>query len=138
MYDRACRKFKHNLPLWKEYMNFLCKTRCIQKLNRVVSSCVQIHPTVLDFWLIGVYSELDLKGNLFSSRNLMLQAIRNNENSAHFYTEYFRFETKFLSKIKQRKNILMGKSDDTLEFIDGMAEAKLRKTSALWTLPRTF
>jgi hypothetical protein len=81
-------------------MNFLCKTRCIQKLNRVVSSAVQIHPTVVDFWLIGVYSELDLKGNLFSSRNLMLQAIRNNENSALFYTEYFRFETKFLSKIK--------------------------------------
>jgi hypothetical protein len=52
-----------------------------------------MHPTVVDFWLIGAYVELDLKGNIFQSRKLMLQGIRNNENNALFYVEYFRFET---------------------------------------------
>jgi hypothetical protein len=58
-----------------------------------------MHPTVVDFWLIGAYVELDLKGNLFQSRKLMLQGIRNNENNAFFYVEYFRFETALLHKI---------------------------------------
>ena len=40
LYDRACRKFKQNVLLWKEYLAFLCKTRAMQKLNRVLSNVV--------------------------------------------------------------------------------------------------
>jgi len=72
LYDRATRKFKQNKALIKEYLQFLVKTKSLQKLNRVVSSAVQIHPDCLDFWKIGVYTELEIKGNFFSSRNLML------------------------------------------------------------------
>ena len=72
LYDRATRKFKWNLPLMKEYLYFLCKTRSVQKLNRVLSRAVEIHPNVLDFWLIGVYVEMDMKGNMLASRKLML------------------------------------------------------------------
>ena len=72
LYDRACRKFRQNICLWKEYLCFLLKTRSMQKLNRVLATVVQLHTTVLDFWLISVYTELEIKGNLFSSRNLML------------------------------------------------------------------
>ena len=120
MYDRACRKFKQNALLWKEYLHFLCKTKSLHKLNRVLSTVVQLHPTVVDFWLISVYTELDMKGNMFTSRNLMLQAIRNNPDSALFYVEYFRFEVCFLSKIKRRKQVL--KSGDQLEFLQGEDE----------------
>ena len=110
LYDRACRKFKQNKILWKEYLEFLVKTKSIQKLNRVVSNAVQCHPTCLDFWLIGAYSELDMKGNLFSSRNLMLQALRANENDSKFYSEYLKFEVKFLDKLMARREILAGQS----------------------------
>ena len=78
LYDRATRKFKQNIFLWKEYLEYLVNCKSYQKLNRMLSKAVQTHPTVLDFWLIGVYTELDIKGNLFSGRKLMLQAIRNN------------------------------------------------------------
>lgn len=40
LYDRACRKFKQNIFMWKEYLCFLCKTRSMQKLNRVLSSVI--------------------------------------------------------------------------------------------------
>ena len=69
-----------------------------------------MHPDTLDFWLIGAYSELDMKGNLFSSRNLMRQALRVNENEPKFYTEYLKFEVKFLDKLMQRREILNGQS----------------------------
>jgi hypothetical protein len=88
--------------LWKEYLEYLVNTKSYQKLNRVLSKAVQIHPTVLDFWLVGVYTELDLKGNLFSGRKLMLQAIRNNPLNPEYYLEYFRFEVRFFEKVKQR------------------------------------
>lgn len=100
LYDRATRKFKLNISLWKEYLEYLVHHRSFQKLNRVLSLCVQTHSTVLDFWLIGVYTELDLKGNLFSGRKLMLQAIRNNSDNPAFYVEYFRFEVRFFEKVK--------------------------------------
>jgi hypothetical protein len=53
-------------------MEYLVLNKSFQKLNRVIARAVQLQPNVLDFWLIGVYTELDMRGNLFSSRKLML------------------------------------------------------------------
>jgi hypothetical protein len=72
LYDRSVRKFKLNTALWKEYMEYLVQEKSLNKLNRVVSTALSFHPNIIDFWLIGVYTEMDLKGNLFSSRKLML------------------------------------------------------------------
>jgi hypothetical protein len=77
-----------------------------------------MHPTVLDFWLIGVYTELDIKGNLFSGRKLMLQGIRNNPLNPQFYVEYFRFEVSFYDKVCERISILNGDKEKKLDFID--------------------
>ena len=85
---------------------------------------------MLDFWLVSVYTELDIKGNLFSSRNLMLQAIRNNSNSPLFYVEYFRFEAVFLQKVKQRREILHSdKNDGSLSFVEQPEEEKSKDES---------
>lgn len=94
-----------------------------------MASALLVHPDTLDFWQIGAYAELDLKGNLFSSRNLMLQALRANENSAPFQIAYLAFEVKFLNKLMQRREILAGKktlnekgelvkANEELQFID--------------------
>ena len=108
LYDRACRKFKQNKALWKEYLEFLAKARCLQKLNQVAANAVLVHPDALDFWLVGVYAELDLKGNLFSARNLMLQALRLNDQKPAFALAYLRFEVKFLDKLMLRRQLLAG------------------------------
>ena len=94
--------------LWKEYLEFLVRTKSLQKLNRTVANALLIHPDTLDFWQIAAYAELDLKGNLFSSRNLMLQALRANENSPDFNVAYLAFEVKFLDKLMQRRQVLSG------------------------------
>lgn len=108
LYDRACRKFKQNKAIWREYLEFLVKVKAFQKLNRVVSSAVLLHPDTLEFWLVGAYTELDLKGNLFSSRNLMLQSLKANEKNADFYVAYLKFEVRFLEKLMHRRNVLEG------------------------------
>lgn len=41
-------------------------------LNRFIADCLQIMPEEVDFWQIGAYTELEVKGNMFSGRQLML------------------------------------------------------------------
>ena len=89
--------------LWREYLEFLVRTKSLQKLNRAVANALLVHPDTLDFWQIAAYAELDLKGNLFSSRNLMLQALRANDDSSKFHIAYLAFEVKFLAKLMQRR-----------------------------------
>lgn len=86
----------------------------------MLSRALQLHPQCLDFWLIGAYTELDLKGNLFNGRKLILSAIRTNQTNPRFYVEYFRFEIKFYEKVKTRIEVLNGKAGETkqIEFID--------------------
>ena len=38
----------------------------------------------------------------------MLQALRANENDSKFYSEYLKFEVKFLDKLMARRQILNG------------------------------
>lgn len=88
------------MALWKEYLHFLMRTKSTQKLNRVVSNLLMSHPSIPDFWLIAAYMELNMKGNMFAGRKLLLQSLRNNENSQLLHVEYFKFELAILEKVK--------------------------------------
>lgn len=62
-----------------------------------------------------------MKGNLFAGRKLLLQSLRNNENSQFLHVEYFKFELAIFEKIKQRRQLLTGETaekENDLEFID--------------------
>lgn len=104
--------------MWKEYLHFLFQCRATQKLNRTIAQALQLHPTTIDFWLIAAYNELELKGNLFSGRKILLQALRHNRDSTFLYVEYLRFEVALLQKVKERKKILTGQGEDKLDFVD--------------------
>jgi hypothetical protein len=40
LYDRALRKYKENISLWKEYMEYLVYQKSYNKLNRTISNAV--------------------------------------------------------------------------------------------------
>lgn len=88
------------MPLWKEYVHFLLKTKATQKLNRVISTLLQTHPNFPDFWLIAAYIELNMKANMFAGRRLLLQSLRNNDSSEFLHIEYFKYELAVLEKLK--------------------------------------
>jgi len=104
----------------------LIKEKAFQKLNRVLSKALQLHSDCLDLWLLAVYTEFDLKGNLFSSRNIMLQALRTNKYAADYFFEYFKYELAFLKKMKQRKLILqeVEKDEKNLKFDSDLEDEK--------------
>lgn len=63
-------------------------------------------PGEVDFWLIGAYAELELKGNMFSSRQLILQGLRMNDSDWRFHIEHLRFEVKYFDKVMLRREVL--------------------------------
>jgi hypothetical protein len=63
-------------------------------------------PGEVDFWLIGAYAELELKGNMFSSRQLIMQGLRINDSDWRFHIEHLRFEVKYFDKVMLRREVL--------------------------------
>ena len=55
----------------------------------------------------------------------MLQALRINENVPKFYSEYLKFEVKFLDKLMHRRSILNGQSQFNAEGILSKKEKDL-------------
>jgi hypothetical protein len=76
LYSRVSRKFRGNKLVRLEYLHYLLQTKSIQMLNKVVAECLQLMPEEVQFWQIGAYAELEVKGNMFSGRQLMLQGLR--------------------------------------------------------------
>lgn len=81
---------------------------------------LHIHPNVLDFWLIAVYCEFDMRGNMQGSRKIMLQALRRNPGISAFYYEYIKFELRVLQKLHTRKKLL--KTNDAMKVIEEQEE----------------
>jgi hypothetical protein len=52
---------------------------------------------------------------MFSGRQLMLQGLRQNEDSSKFHLEYLRFEIKTFDKVMKRREVLLG---DKLNFVE--------------------
>ena len=115
LYSRACRKYRQNKFIKLEYLQYLLSTDSMQMLNKVLAECLQVMPQEVEFWQIGAYAELDVKGNMFSGRQLMLQGLRQNEDSSKFHLEYLRFEIKTFDKVMKRREVLLG---DKLNFVE--------------------
>jgi U3 small nucleolar RNA-associated protein 6 len=60
VYDRLLRKFKGDVYLWKDYLHYLLTSNSLNKFDSVITNCLHLFPNVLEFWLISVYTELDL------------------------------------------------------------------------------
>jgi hypothetical protein len=83
---------------------------------------LHIHPSVLDFWLIAVYCEFDMRGNMQGSRNIMLQALRRNPGISIFYFEYIKYELRVLKKLHTRKKLL--ETNEAMTVIEEQEENK--------------
>jgi len=75
-------------------------------MNKVLSECLQHMPDELEFWQIGVYADLDMKGNMFSSRQLMMQGLRVNDANPDFHVAYLQFEVRYFDKVMMRREVL--------------------------------
>ena len=81
---------------------------------------LHIHPNILDFWLIAVYCEFDIRGSMQAARNILLQGIRRNPDESEFYFEYLKFELRVLKKLHTRKKLL--EANEEIKIVEEKSE----------------
>lgn len=90
---------------------------------------LHVHPNVLDFWLIAVYCEFDLRGSMQASRRILLQGIRRNPGMPEFYFEYLKFELRVLQKLYTRKKLL--ETNEAMKGIEDVTESEKTESSKI-------
>lgn len=91
-------------------------------LNEEVGRCITKNPQVIDFWVFAAYNEAENNLNMFAARDLFQRCIRiNGSSDIKAYLEYFSFELKFVEKMVERRDVLLGR-DKGLNVIYGSGE----------------
>jgi hypothetical protein len=68
IFDRAVNKFKGDVDLWKNYIEFSKSTGAKNVLNRLYTRCIQLLPTEPYFWIDAGLWEFQERHNMTSAR----------------------------------------------------------------------
>lgn len=101
-------KFKYNIELWKQYIDFCIKTESKKQFYKALSTALRFLPFSEDLWLIGVQYEIEIGFNLWKARKIFIKALRMNSKSISLWTEMFKFEIKFLKTLSEREKAIQG------------------------------
>lgn len=110
IYKRATTKFKGDLKIWHEYIDYAIATNGKTVLDRVLASALSLHPTEDSLWIKAAMWEYEGKGNASTARALFQKGVRAVPTSSPLWLSFFRFELDFAARLKERREIL-GLSD---------------------------
>lgn len=117
LFQKALFKFKGDVLLWLQYIDFSQKQESNRRLAQIFSDVLRLHPTKEVFWIQAATWEFSTNYNTEAARNLFQRGLRLNPKSQTLWLEYFRLELKFTEKIKLRRKLLLKRntSDADLE-----------------------
>jgi hypothetical protein len=103
LYRRAVTKFRGNMPLWDQYINFARESKSDKSMPKILASALQLHPESVDIWIKAAKWELIHLNNPASARALFLRGIRINKESKPLWFEYFRMELEVANTLAEKK-----------------------------------
>ncbi|CAG8522616.1 3654_t:CDS:10 [Cetraspora pellucida] len=106
IFDRAVIKFKGDISLWLQYIDFAKSAGAGKLLGKIFGRALQFHPTKPLFWILAAKWEFDANANITASRALLQRSLRLNPGSSQLWHEYFKLELAYIEKIKARRKIL--------------------------------
>ncbi|KAF7731784.1 U3 snoRNP protein [Apophysomyces ossiformis] len=106
LFQRALNKFKGDLSLWMQYIEFAKKNEANNLLSGIFVKALQLHPTKAPLWIMAASWEYEENANIGAARVLMQRALRLNPHEKSLWLEYFRLELLYVEKIKARRRIL--------------------------------
>ncbi|KAH0458576.1 hypothetical protein IEQ34_011390 [Dendrobium chrysotoxum] len=113
LYRMAVMRYKGDLGLWFEYLEF-CRERRHGRMKEALGQALKLHPKVPGLWIYAAAWEFDKNLNVVAARALMQSGLRACPNSEDMWIEYLRLELTYLNKLKARKEAL-GEDLQTLE-----------------------
>lgn len=92
LFKRFAQAYKHDVDVWKEYINFCIRSKAQRDLSQVLARALQLHAGNEDMWIIGRYVEEKYRNDIESARALLQRAVEVNRLSRRLWVEYFKFE----------------------------------------------
>lgn len=105
LYKMAVARFKGDLGLWFQYLEF-CREKRHGRMKEALGQVLKLHPKVPGLWIYAAAWEFDQNLNVVAARALMQSGLRACPNSEDLWIEYLRMELTYLNKLKARKEIL--------------------------------
>ncbi|CAG8636444.1 2637_t:CDS:10 [Acaulospora morrowiae] len=124
IFDRAVIKFKGDVSLWLQYIEFSKSTEA--------GRAIQMHPTKPVFWILAAKWEYEVNANIVSARVLLQRSIRLNSESTQLWHEYFKLELLYIEKIKARRKILGISTEST----ESLSEEEKPNTEDVILVPK--
>lgn len=105
IYRLATTRFKGDLELWFQYLEF-CRQRRNGHMKKVLAQVIRFHPKVPGVWIYAAAWEFDHNLNAAAARALMQSGLRYCPNSEALWVEYLRMELTYLNKLSARRAAL--------------------------------
>ena len=118
LFYRVTRRFKGDLDLWLQWVQFSKDCGSSNVLSRALGSAVLLFPNVADLWILAADWEFSNDCNMVAARSLMLRAIRSNPTSRQLWLEYFRLELMYVRKIRTRIDLVVPKKKKEVVDLD--------------------
>ena len=111
LYERMLRKFKGDLALWNEWVQFCSSCRSSKQMSKVLTRMTQLFPTEAAVWAYAAAWELEHHHNATVARSLMQTGIRMCKGDARLWVEYFRMELLYAARLVARRQVLFKGED---------------------------
>ncbi|CAG9460746.1 unnamed protein product [Pedinophyceae sp. YPF-701] len=111
IYQRALRKFRGDLSLWKRWFDYCKATKATKQMSKALTMALKLHPNVAGLWTYAAAWEFEHANNPMAARTLMQRGLRNLPRNEDLWVEYFRFELLYAHKLRERRRLL-GITDD--------------------------
>ncbi len=121
LFQRATRKYRGDLELWMQWVEFSKQVGSNNVLSRSIGKALLLHPLVPALWILAADWEYSHNANIVAARELMLRGLRGNDTSLEMWMEYFRLELVYLNKVLRRLNLLAQKKAAPLADDDVLA-----------------
>jgi U3 small nucleolar RNA-associated protein 6 len=113
LYKRAVKRFKADIRLWLQYIEFCRESHHRLSLGRVLGEALALHPGKPGLWVMAAQFQFEDQHDPSAARSTMQQGLRSNPTSTHLWLEYFRMELMHVDKMKKRRQMLgLEKSQD--------------------------
>jgi U3 small nucleolar RNA-associated protein 6 len=101
IFERATRKFPHDIRLWVEYLNYTKAQKANKRLGKVLTTVLRLHPTNPDLWLYAAKYAIDRNDSPSAARSYFQRALRFCPKQKQLWLEYCRMELLFIVRITE-------------------------------------
>jgi len=124
IFVRAMRKYKSDIAMWLQYIDFCKKNNSSKKLGQIFAQALTYHPHNTTLYIESAGWEFFEQGNAKNARVVLQRALRTCNDAQELWLQYFIMELHYIQKMRGRREILqlkgkMGKKMEESEAFSG-------------------